>query len=128
MPPPRYRVAVPPSRPLVLFDGDCRFCRRWAEQWAKDFSGRLEVAPSQTARANFPEIPAATYMEALQLIEPDGAVYSGARAALRALAHGRGRRGFWLRCHESAPGAARLLELGYRIVARNRRIFSMLIR
>lgn len=128
MPPPRYRVAAPPSRPLVLFDGDCRFCRRWAAQWEQDFAGRLEVASSQVARVNFPEIPAAAYDEALQLVEPDGAVYSGARAALRALAHGHGRRGFWLRCHESVPGAAGLLEFGYRIVARNRRIFSMLVR
>jgi predicted DCC family thiol-disulfide oxidoreductase YuxK len=128
MPPPRYRVAAPPPRPLVLFDGDCRFCRRWAEQWQRDFAGRLDVAPSRVARGRFPEIPSAAYDEALQLVEPDGAVYSGARAVLRARAHGRGRRGFWLRRLEAGPSAAALLEFGYRIVARNRRIFSMLVR
>jgi predicted DCC family thiol-disulfide oxidoreductase YuxK len=126
--PPRHRVAAPPARPLVLFDGDCRFCRRWAAQWREDFAGRLNVAPSQEARRNFPEIPAAACDEAMQLVEPDGAVYAGAEAALRARAHGRGRRGFLLWSYQSAPGAAGLLEFGYRIVARNRRIFSMLIR
>lgn len=128
MSPPSYRVAAPPPRPLVLFDGDCRFCRRWAGQWQRDFAGRLDVAPSQEARTSFPEIPAAACEEALQLVEPDGAVYSGARAALRAIAHGRGRRGLLLRFSEASPGAAGLMEFGYRIVARNRRIFSMLIR
>ncbi|MDI1320259.1 MAG: DCC1-like thiol-disulfide oxidoreductase family protein [bacterium] len=126
MPFPRYRVAAPPPRPLVLFDGDCRFCRQWAGQWQRDFAGRVDVAPSQEARERFPEIPAAAYAGALQLVEPDGAVYSGAQAALRARAHGRGRRGVLLRGYQS--GAAPLLEFCYRIVARNRRIFSMLIR
>lgn len=122
------RVTAPPPRPLVLFDGDCRFCQRWAARWRNDFAGRLDVAPSRTARTKFPEIPANAYDEAIQLVEPDGAVYSGALAVLRALAHGHGRRGFRLWCHECVPGAAWLLETGYRIVARNRRIFSMLIR
>ena len=128
MPPQAYRVAAPPPRPLVLFVGDCRFCRRWAGQWRKDFAGRLDVAPSQEARGRFPEIPGAAYDEALQLVGTDGQVYAGAEAVLRALAHDRGRRGALLRFYESGPGAAGLLEFGYRIVARNRRIFSMLIR
>ncbi len=112
----------------MLFDGECRFCRRWADRWQADFAGRLDVAPSQEARTRFPEIPAAAYDQAMQLVEPDGTVYSGAQAALRAIAHGSGRRGLTLRAYESVPGAAALLELGYRIVARNRRVFSMLMR
>lgn len=128
MPPSPCRVAAPPPRPLVLFDGDCRFCRQWAGRWQRDFAGRLDVVPSREARGNFPEIPPAAYAGALQLVEPDGAVYAGAHAVLRALARGHGRRGKLLHCHETVPGAARLLEFAYRIVARNRRIFSMLIR
>jgi predicted DCC family thiol-disulfide oxidoreductase YuxK len=125
----RYHVATPPAGlPLVLSDGDCRFCQHWAGRWRTQFAGRVEVATSQEARGRFPEIPAAAYDEALQLVEPDGAVYSGACAVLRARAHGRGRRGLLLPLYENVPGAPALLEFGYRIVARNRRIFSMLIR
>ena len=128
MPFARYHVAAPPAgRPLLLFDGECRFCQRWAGHWRTVFAGRLDVAPSQEARGRFPEIPVAAYDEALQLIEPDGAVYSGACAALRARAHGRARRGWLLPVYEAVPGAPVLMELGYRIVARNRRIFSMLM-
>lgn len=128
MPPPRHRVASPPGQPCVLYDGECRFCRRWAGQWQRDFAGRLDVAPSQEAHPRFPEIPATAYDEALQLVEPDGTVYSGAEAALRAIAHGRGRRGLLLWFYRTGPLAAGLLEFAYRIVARNRRIFSMLLR
>lgn len=128
MPPPRQHVVLPPVRPTLLFDGDCRFCRRWAGRWGARFAGRLDVIPAQEARSRFPEIPDAAYAGALQLVEPDGGVHSGACAALRARAHGRGRRGALLSLYESVPGAAALMESGYRIAARNRRIFSMLMR
>lgn len=124
---PRYQVARPPALALVLFDGDCRFCQRWAERWRTDYTGRLEVSAAQSECHRFPEIPPTAYTAALQLIEPDGAVYSGAAAALRARAHGRRRRGVLLPLYESGPGAAALMEFGYRIVARHRRVFSMLM-
>jgi lipase maturation factor 1 len=127
MSPPHYRVSCPPTQPLVLFDGDCPFCRRWAERWSSDYAGRLEVLPFQSACRRFPEIPPAAYSEALQLVEPDGRVYAGAYAALRARARGRAKRGLFLPVYESVPGASALLEFGYRIVARHRRVFSMLM-
>jgi predicted DCC family thiol-disulfide oxidoreductase YuxK len=128
MPQPSYRVASPPPRSLILYDGDCPFCQRWAERWQSGYTQRLDVQPYQSARHRFPEIPDSAHMEALQLVEPDGAVYSGAYAALRARARGRGKRGALLALYESVRGAPALLELGYRIVARHRRVFSMLMR
>jgi predicted DCC family thiol-disulfide oxidoreductase YuxK len=129
MPSPRYHVASPPAeRGLLLFDGECRFCQVWAGRWRTAYAGRLDVATSQSERGRFPEIPVAAYDEALQLIEPDGAVYSGAYAALRARAEGGRKPGILLPLYESVPGAAGLMEFGYRIVARNRRVFSMLMR
>lgn len=128
MPSRVYRVAHPPPRPLVLFDGECRFCRHWAGQWARDFAGALDVEPAQQAGGRFPQIPAREYDVALQLIEPDGFVYSGAVAALRALSHGRRRLGLLLALYEKSRFAAAFLEWGYRRVARNRRLFSLLMR
>ena len=129
MPAPRYRVALPPpERPLLLYDGDCQFCQLWANRWQAAYTGRLTVAPAQVRQGQFPEIPTAAFAEALQLVEPDGAVYSGACAVLRARACGRQKRGVLLPIYESVPGAAGLFEFGYRIVARNRRLFSMLMR
>jgi lipase maturation factor 1 len=128
MPSPRYHVASPPPRPLVLFDGDCRFCRHWASQWHSAYGSRLDVAPAVSKQAQFPEIPPSAYDESLLLVERDGSVYSGAWAALTARSHGRGRRGALLGIYESLPGSAALFEWGYRIVARHRRIFSLLMR
>lgn len=128
MPGPAYRINPPPLRPVVLFDGECRFCQQWAGHWRQAYGARLDVVPSQSGRERFPEIPAGAYDDALQLIEADGAVYAGAWAVLRARALGRGSRGPALWCYETIPGAALLAETGYRIVARHRRLFSMLMR
>jgi predicted DCC family thiol-disulfide oxidoreductase YuxK len=55
------RVANPPSKPLMVFDGDCHFCRRWVERWREMTRGEVDYAPSQEVGAQFPEIPAAEF-------------------------------------------------------------------
>ena len=129
MPSPRYRVASPPaSKPLLLWDGDCGFCQLWAARWSEAYGEQLDLAPAQTQAVRFPEIPASAYAEGIQLIEPDGRVYSGAAAALRTRQHGRRRGDLLLWAYENIPGIAPALETGYGLVARHRPFFSRLTR
>src|SRR3954447_7225331 len=93
------RVANPPPKPLMLFDGDCHFCRRWIERWREATGDRVDYASSQEAGAQFPEIPPSAFERAVQFIEPDGRVYSGSTAVFRALEKKPG--GSWIaRCAE----------------------------
>jgi predicted DCC family thiol-disulfide oxidoreductase YuxK len=124
----RLRVAAPPVKPLVLFDGECRFCRMWADRWAEAWGHRLDLVASQSARGRFPEIPTRAYDEALQLIDVDGQVYAGAEAVLRSRDLGRNRRGLALRLYSGVPGAAQTMELAYAAIARSRPVFSRLTR
>ncbi|HEY4300838.1 MAG TPA: lipase maturation factor family protein [Candidatus Didemnitutus sp.] len=126
MPPTDTRhVAVPPTeRPLVVFDGECGFCRLWAERWDQAWGDRIELVPSQLVRSRFPEVPAGDFDEALQLIDRDGRVYAGAEAVMRARSIGLGRRGIAGRIYEGVPGAAAVADAAYRCVAHNRPIFS----
>ena len=127
MPPPRFRVASPPvSKPLLLWDGDCRFCELWAGRWQEAYGDRVDFATAQTQAARFPEIPAAAYSEGIQLIEPDGGVYSGAAAALRIRRLGQSDPVWW--SYENIPGVAPVLEAGYGLIARHRPFFSRLTR
>jgi predicted DCC family thiol-disulfide oxidoreductase YuxK len=124
---PRHRVASPPAdKPLLLWDGDCGFCKLWAERWREEYGKRVDLATAQSEEARFPEIPAAAYDQGIQLVETDGIVYAGIAAALRTRLHGSGD-GRWLwRAYEKIPGVAPVLDAGYRVVARHRPLFSTL--
>lgn len=120
---PHRRVAHPPPKPLLLWDGDCHFCRRWVERWRENTLGSVDYATSREAGAKFPEIPAAELARSVQFIETDGTVFRGAEAVFRSLA--RGRNGQWrVRCYERVPGFAAVTEAGYWVVARNRMLAS----
>ena len=82
------RVADPPERPLLLWDGDCGFCRGWVDRWRVQVAHAVDTAPYQEAGARFPEIPVEHFERAVQLVEPDGDVSSGAEAIFRAFALG----------------------------------------
>jgi len=51
----RLRVAQPPERALVVFDGDCGFCRQWVARWKVRTGSKVDYAPSQEVAARFPE-------------------------------------------------------------------------
>ncbi len=75
----------PPDRPLLIFDGDCNFCRRWIARWEKGTGPCVDYVEFQKIGGRFPEIPRTAYEQAVQLIELDGRVLSGADAVLRLL-------------------------------------------
>ena len=112
-----------PSKPLLIFDGDCGFCRRWIERWRGITGDLVEYAPYQEAGGRFPQIPEKNFRDAVQLVEPDGKIYSAAEAVFRSLAVRRSHR--WpLALYLHVPGARAVTEFFYRQVARHRAFFS----
>jgi predicted DCC family thiol-disulfide oxidoreductase YuxK len=126
-PAPHRSVRDAPPKPLLIFDGDCHFCRRWIERWRELTAGAVEYAPSQEVADRFPEIPREPFEQAVQFIETDGTVFSGAEAVFRSLGHKRSRK-WMIWCYERAPGFAAITEAAYRLVARNRRTASFFTR
>ncbi|HVT17541.1 MAG TPA: DCC1-like thiol-disulfide oxidoreductase family protein [Thermoanaerobaculia bacterium] len=130
--PPLYTPPVrvpnpPPGRPLLVFDGDCSFCRLWIARWRRVVRDRVDYEPYQTAADRFPTLPVERFRRAVQLIEPDGRVFAGAEAAFRTLALVPGHRhGLWI--YRRVPGARLLFELGYRWVAGHRSLLYRLSR
>ncbi len=113
----------PSANPRMIYDGDCGFCRRWIARWKIMTGDRIDYQPYQSAADALPQIPREQFETAVQLIEADGTVYSGAHAVFRALAHGAGKRQpYWL--YRRVPGVAPVTELAYRFVAGHRRGFS----
>ncbi len=109
----------PRNQPVLIYDGDCNFCRRWIARWRHVTQGRVDYVSSGEAAHRFPQISQEQFQSSVQLVEPDGAVYDGAEAVFRALAHNPGYRWpqwFYL----NVPGVAPVAEFVYRFVARNR--------
>jgi len=113
----------------MIYDGDCDFCKFWIQRWQHTTGDQVDYLPFQDGRiaAQFPELPRDICESAVQLIEPDGAVYSGAEAALRGLAVGHHHH-WLLDFYYDWPFVARLTEWCYAFVASHRRFFSVLTR
>jgi predicted DCC family thiol-disulfide oxidoreductase YuxK len=124
---PRQTVSAAPPKPLLIFDGDCHFCRRWIERWRELTAGAVEYAPFQEAGLRFPELPREAFERAVHFIEKDGTVYHGAEAVFYSLGTVRGRR-WMIWCYEHIPGFASVTEAAYRFIARHRRLTSFFTR
>src|SRR5947208_15593552 len=79
------RVANPPSKPLLIWDGECHFCMRWIERWRVMTAGKIGYVTYQEVADQFPEIPRAEFERAMTFIEPDGKTFFAAEAVYRSL-------------------------------------------
>ncbi len=111
------------SKPLLIYDGDCEFCRYWIFRWQHVTKDRIDYASYQQVATEFPEIPLSAFQASVKLILENGEVFSGSEAVLRAL---NNRLLLW--CYYSLPGYAPLSEVVYRFVARHRPFFSKVTR
>ncbi|HUN59021.1 MAG TPA: lipase maturation factor family protein [Candidatus Binataceae bacterium] len=106
-------------QPLLIYDGDCRFCMYWIRYWQRLTGTRVTYAPYQEVGSEHPEIPVAAFQRAVQYVSPDGKISSGAEAVLLTLDHAGGK-GFWLSLYWRVPGFARVAETIYALIASNR--------
>ena len=111
------------SKPLLVYDDACDFCRYWIAQWKHVTGDRIDYAPYQEVSSQFPDIPLSAFESSVQLILENGTVYSGAEAVLRAL-----NSGSLLWCYSRLPGFAKVAEIAYRFIAQHRPFFSAMTR
>src|SRR5258705_8054980 len=103
------------ERPLLVWDGDCDFCRTWIARWRHETGDAIEFATYQSVADRFPAIPLERFRRSVVLIEPDGRVSVAAEAVFRSLATSP-RAGLGWRAYRRLPGFAPLSERIYRIV------------
>ncbi len=121
------RVANPPLKPLMIWDGDCHFCGRWIKRWRETTAGRVEYLKSQERGSRFPEIPPEAYARAVQLVETDGRVFSGSAAVFHSLGLQPG--GSWLAWSAvQIPGFAAVSEVAYKMIAGHRALAGIVTR
>ena len=71
----------------MVFDGDCNFCSLWIRRWQQVTGDAVDYLPVHDHRiaSQFPEIPRERFDTAVQFIETDGMVYSGAEGVFGSL-------------------------------------------
>ena len=111
------------NKPLLIFDGECGFCRLWINRWKAYTKDQVEYASFQEVAGQFPEIPYDQFQRSVHLIESGGEICSGARAVFKTLNYSHSKR-WGYRAYRYIPGFAPFAEGVYQVVARNRNLFS----
>ncbi|MEY2546078.1 MAG: hypothetical protein QOG48_1195 [Verrucomicrobiota bacterium] len=121
------KVANPPAKPLMIWDGECHFCRLWIERWKEFTAGAVEYETFQKIDNRFPEIPPEQFTRSVVYIDTDGNVFTAAEAVCRSLSCRSSRK--WLAwSYDHVPGFAAVSEFFYGIIARNRTFSSAITR
>ena len=107
------------TRPVCLFDGQCAFCRRWADRLRRMAGEGTEIVAWQESDIASLGVTAEQCNEALQFVDADGRVSSGSDAVAETLLRGRFP---WTIAGRILllPGARAIARRTYRWVARNR--------
>jgi predicted DCC family thiol-disulfide oxidoreductase YuxK len=113
---------APANTPLLVFDGDCGFCRIWIGYWKHLTGEQVAYAPYQEVAQRFPQIPLENFKSAVQLILPTGEVSSAAHAVFRSLAE-TPEHAWPLWAYRHVPGFAAVCEWFYRLIAAHRSLF-----
>jgi predicted DCC family thiol-disulfide oxidoreductase YuxK len=112
------------DKPILIYDGDCGFCRRWILRWNSLTRDAVDYAPYQEVQKEFPEITLKQFQSSVQLVEPNGEITSGAESVYRSLAYAQKKWPYWM--YRNVPGCRPLSDRFYQVVARNRSTFSAL--
>jgi pimeloyl-ACP methyl ester carboxylesterase/predicted DCC family thiol-disulfide oxidoreductase YuxK len=107
------------AKPVLLYDGECGFCRAQVERLRRRTGDAVEYAAYQDAAHRFPHLPREALARAVHYVDENGRASRGAEAVFRVLAARRNSHPLlWMYAH--VPGFAPLAEAFYGIIARNR--------
>ncbi len=110
---------LPSMNPVVVFDGDCTFCRRWIRRYWNIKHDGIAWSPYQSAASQFPAISEDQFREAMHVVEPDGTFRRGAAAFFR-LQQLVGLRSWPLWMHDRIAPFRMITDMLYRFTARHR--------
>jgi predicted DCC family thiol-disulfide oxidoreductase YuxK len=106
---------------LLIYDGDCTFCKAWVAYWREATDERVQFEPYQTAAERFPQVPVEQFKRAAHFVADDGAITNGAQAAFQTATKAPGRA--WLLwAYRHAPGFSAISEAVYRWIAEHRNL------
>jgi predicted DCC family thiol-disulfide oxidoreductase YuxK len=111
--------------PILLWDGDCGFCTYFVKRWREKTGDTVFYKPYQQALSLYPQLTEKECKEAVQLVMPDGKIFSGAHAVFVLFHVARhGRVLHW--AYDHVPLFGRFSEFCYQLVSHHRMSLSRL--
>ncbi|MFM7374261.1 MAG: DCC1-like thiol-disulfide oxidoreductase family protein, partial [Chthoniobacterales bacterium] len=119
-------ITRPSNKPVLYWDRDCDFCRRWVERWRQATGENAEYKVIQDASPEIVEAAGGMPPQRIVLAQDDGSLATGAQAALAALAPHSWRARLLLGIYTMFPPFRAISEGSYRFVATHRSFFAWL--
>jgi len=115
------------DRPMLVFDGECKFCRRLASKWNKKIGEKINFVPYNELSDKYGNTSTEEFTKEIKLIYPEGTVYGGAAAAFKVIEHSKSplRALSWLYDHTRVFDP--IWEWVYELVAKYRHRFLFLV-
>lgn len=113
------------TKPILIYDGNCRFCIHWVARLRKWIGDSIEYIPSSEYDPASFDINTELFAHSVVYIDSNRRVFQGAEAVFCSLAVSK-RNVFrvWLWMYRHLPGVSYCCERIYRTIAKNRRRFS----
>src|SRR5690554_435874 len=112
--------------PVMVWDGECGFCRYWITSWSQKTKDRIVFKTYQEVAGIFPDIPLKEFKKASRLIEPDGSIYSGPDSAFRVFTYFEKQNNFWHNLYTKHTWFKSLSNNAYNFIAKHRSSMFML--
>ena len=110
-----------PSTNILIWDGQCGFCKFWKTRWQRKTGAKIQFKTYQECGEDFSDIPLKEFKKASRLIEKDGQIYSGPDSAYRSLWHSGNKT--WHKLYHSQAWFRYLSDHSYNHIAKNRSFY-----
>jgi predicted DCC family thiol-disulfide oxidoreductase YuxK len=118
----------PKNKPLMVYDGNCGFCKYWVIKWKEISGDQVDYISYQRSHHRFKDIDEIHFKEAVRLIDTDGTVYNGPDAAFMTF-YLKGQVPFLHQWYISYQWFRRVFDLLYQWIADNRNyLFKISVR
>jgi len=112
----------PNTKPVLIWDGECGFCKYWVLRWEQLTKDRVRFRTYQEIASEFPDIPIKEFKKASRFIDLNGTIFSGPDSAYKSYTYSN-KSLPWHRWYHSSTVFRWLSDHGYNFIAKHRPLF-----
>jgi predicted DCC family thiol-disulfide oxidoreductase YuxK len=108
---------------MLVWDGDCTFCKFWVTRWKILSGDAIDFKTYQEVASKFEDLPLKEFKKASRFIDLDGQIYSGPDSAYKSYTFSKALSSPWHTWYRKYPFFRWLSDNGYNFIAKHRSAF-----